>query len=215
MLDKNYENFSDAEKERFSKMANYLLNRTFVTRETYEAKDKIGKINADYRFIERNIETFNLFFGIAGYELSKDDSDGIITINSLYPTNLLRLDKFSTLVLLTLRQIYDDAMEKAASRNVTFVSISDLIVKMIDNKYIAKKPTVVSMVETLRTLIRHNIIARYDGSLEDSSAILTIYPTICKVVSNEKINIIYNNLFKEENTPNTENAESGEKVQEG
>lgn len=197
----NLDNFTDSEKERFTKLVNYLLNRTYLTRETYEAKDRIGKINADYRFVERNIETFAAFFEIAGYEINKDDGAGIISITSIYPTNLVRLDKFTTLLALTLRQAYDAAIENGSARGVVFISISDLIVKMIDNKFITKKPTIVQMTSSLRMLIRHNVIARYDGNLEESSAIITIYQTITKVVSNEKIAIIYANLFKEETAP--------------
>ncbi len=198
MLTDQYNNLSDTEKERFSKVANYLLNRTYLTRETYEAKDKIGKINADYRFVERNLESFEALLGLLGYTITKDDSDGIIMINNSYLTNLVRLDKFTTLLLITLRQIYDEQQEKAMARNVVFISISEIIVKMIDNKFIAKKPTIKEMVEALRILIKHNIIARFDGDLESSSSLITIYPTIHKAVSNEKIETIYNNLFRVE-----------------
>ena len=53
-----YNNLTNAEKERFAKLVNYLLTKTFVTREIFESRDKIGKINADYRFIERYITLF-------------------------------------------------------------------------------------------------------------------------------------------------------------
>lgn len=192
------ENLTTAEKERFSKIVNYLLNRTYVMRETYEARDKIGKINADYRFIERNFELFAAFFAVAGYQIVKDDASGIVSISSLFPTNIARLDKFTTLLCLTLRQMYDAALEKGSALNVVFVPISEIVVRMIDNKFVAKKPTILTMTTALRTLIRHNVIARYDGSLEDTSAVVAIYPTILKVVSNEKINLVYANLFPAE-----------------
>ena len=35
-----YNNLTNAEKERFAKLVNYLLNKTFVTREIFESKDK-------------------------------------------------------------------------------------------------------------------------------------------------------------------------------
>ena len=59
-----YNNLTNAERERFSKLLNYLLNKTFVCREIYETKDKIGKINADYRFIEKFYDLFEEVFSI-------------------------------------------------------------------------------------------------------------------------------------------------------
>ncbi len=204
MLNENYEKLSDNEKERFTKVANYLLNKTFVLRETYEAKDKIGKISTDYRFIERNYDIFETFFNLAGYTISKDDSNGIIQVNNIFQTNIVRLDKFTTLMLLTLRQMYDLEQEKGLAKKVCFVSVSDIIVKMIDNKFITKKPTIKETSDALRVLIKHNVLARFDGDIESSSAIVTIYPTIARIVSNERINAIYNNLFKEEQSSNEE-----------
>ncbi|MEA4821415.1 MAG: hypothetical protein VB122_04180, partial [Erysipelotrichales bacterium] len=88
--------------------------------------------------------------------------------------------------------------EKAPSSNAIFVKSSDIIIKMIDNKLLTKKPTIKDMTDVLRLLIRHNVIAKFDGNIEDSNVILTIYPTILKVVSNEKITAIYDNMFKKD-----------------
>ncbi|MDD3383294.1 MAG: DUF4194 domain-containing protein [Bacilli bacterium] len=198
MWNEKYDLLTNSEKERFTKIVNYILNKTFLLRETYEEKDRIGKISADYRFFERNYELFQDYLEIAGYSISKDDSEGIISISNIYFTNILRLDKFTTLFLLILRQIYDEEKEKAPSGNVVFVKGSEIVVKMIDNKLLTKKPTIKDMTDVLRLLIRHNIIAKFDGNIEDSNVTLTIYPTILKVVSNEKITAIYDNMFKKD-----------------
>ncbi|MDD4584369.1 MAG: DUF4194 domain-containing protein [Bacilli bacterium] len=198
MWNEKYDLLTNNEKERFTKIVNYILNKTFLLRETYEEKDRIGKISADYRFFERNFELFQDYLDIAGYSISKDDAEGIISITNIYFTNLLRVDKFTTLFLLTLRQMYDEEKEKAPSSNAIFVRGSDIIIRMIDNKLLTKKPTIKDMTDVLRLLIRHNVIAKFDGNIEDSNVILTIYPTILKVVSNEKITAIYDNMFKKD-----------------
>ncbi len=198
MWNEKYDLLTNNEKERFTKIVNYILNKTFLLRETYEEKDRIGKISADYRFFERNFELFQDYLDIAGYSISKDDAEGIISITNIYLTNLLRVDKFTTLFLLTLRQMYDEEKEKAPSSNAIFVRGSDIIIRMIDNKLLTKKPTIKDMTDVLRLLIRHNVIAKFDGNIEDSNVILTIYPTILKVVSNEKITAIYDNMFKKD-----------------
>jgi len=198
MWNEKYDLLTNNEKERFTKIVNYILNKTFLLRETYEEKDRIGKISADYRFFERNFEIFQDYLDIAGYSVLKDDAEGIISITNIYFTNLLRVDKFTTLFLLTLRQMYDEEKEKAPSSNAIFVRGSDIIIRMIDNKLLTKKPTIKDMTDVLRLLIRHNVIAKFDGNIEDSNVILTIYPTILKVVSNEKITAIYDNMFKKD-----------------
>jgi len=198
MWNEKYDLLTNNEKERFTEIVNYILNKTFLLRETYEEKDRIGKISADYRFFERNFELFQNYLDIAGYSVLKDDAEGIISIINIYFTNLLRVDKFTTLFLLTLRQMYDEEKEKAPSSNAIFVRGSDIIIKMIDNKLLTKKPTIKDMTDVLRLLIRHNVVAKFDGNIEDSNVILTIYPTILKIVSNEKITAIYDNMFKKD-----------------
>lgn len=197
MWNQAFELLTNAEQERFRKVTNYLLNKTYVLREVYEQRDRVGKINADYRFLERNIELVRQYLNYAGYVVNKDDTNGIISISNQYDYNVIKLDKFTTLMLLTLRGMYDEERENDASRNVVFVRVSDVVIKMLEDKLIIKKPTIKETVESLRLLVRHNIIARLEGQIEDPTCVITIYPTIFKVVSNEKINAIYSLMFKD------------------
>ncbi len=197
MWNQNYELLTSAEQERFLKVVNYLINKTFLLREVYEQRDRIGKINADYRFCERNFELINEYLGYAGYVVTKDDAHGIIILNNQYGYNVAKLDKFTTLMLLTIRTIYDEEREKDASRNVAFLRVSDLVIRMLEDKLIIKKPTIKDTVDSLKMLIRHNVISRLEGQIEDPTCLITVYPTIFKVVSNDKINAIYNLMFKD------------------
>lgn len=194
----DYANLNNSEKERFRKVVNYLLNKSFMLREIYEQRDRVGKINADYRFVERNFELIESYLELAGYKVEKDDANGIISIVSVYEFNQTKLDKFTTLMMLSLRGIYDDAREQNSSKTSIFVRVSDIILKMLDDKLLLKKPTVKETSDALRILSRHNVIARFEGNLDDpNNCTITIYPTILKVVSNEKLTSIYNTLFKE------------------
>ena len=194
----DYVNLNNSEKERFRTVVNYLLNKTYMLREIFEQRDRVGKINADYRYVERNFELLESYLELAGYKVEKDDANGIISIYSVYEYNQTRLDKFTTLMSLTLRGVYDDAKEQNNSKSSVFVRVSDVVVKMLDDKLLLKKPTVKETSDALRILARHNVIGRFEGNLEDpNNCTITIYPTILKVVSNEKLNSIYNTLFKE------------------
>ena len=193
----DYLNFNNGEKERFRKVVNYILNKTYILREVYEQRDKIGKINADYRYFERNYELISSYLELAGYKVEKDDALGIISIVSVYEYNHTRLEKFTTLMLLALRGIYDEQKEANSSKVAVFYKVSDVIVRMFEDKLLLKKPTIKETADALRLLVRHNIIARLDGNLDEpSSCTITIYPTITKLVSNEKLTSIYNTMFK-------------------
>jgi hypothetical protein len=201
-----FELLNNQEKERFSKVTNYLLNKTFILRETFEAKDRVGKISADFRFVERNLELFSEYLALAGYTVEKDDRNGIISVKNAFEGNLMQVDKFTTLMMLSLRQIYDQKLEGNNPTKVIFISVGDVVIHMLENKLLTKKPTIKETVDSLRILLRHNLIGRFDGNLENSNMIITLYPTILKVVSNEKISIIYKNIFNQESESGVEST---------
>ena len=62
-----YNELNNGERERFARLVNYLLNKTYLTREIYEGKQVIGKINADYRFLERYITLFEGYLNVINY----------------------------------------------------------------------------------------------------------------------------------------------------
>ncbi len=194
----NYNNLTNAEKERFAKLVNYLLNKTFVTREIFETKDKIGKINADYRFIEKYYDLFEGYLKVINYVLKTDEIIGVIYLENDYGYNKLRLDKLTTLILFTLRVIYDEEKEKNATSSVVYISTASLIYKLLELKIVTKKPTMKDMLESIRLLINQNVLTKIEGNIEDSACQLAILPTILLVVSNEKIDAIYSMVFQEE-----------------
>ena len=176
----NYNNLTNAEKERFAKLTNYLLNKTFVTREIYETKDKLGKINADYRFIEKYYDLFEGYLKVMNYLLKTDEVIGVIYVENDYGYNKLRLDKLTTLVLFTLRTIYDEEKEKNATSSVVYITTASLIYKLLELKIVARKPTMKDIVESIRLLVTQNILTKIEGNIEDSAFL----PTILLVVSN-------------------------------
>lgn len=194
----NFNNLTNAERERFAKLVNYLLNKTFVTREIFETKDKIGKINADYRFIEKYYDLFEGYLKVIGYAMNTDEAIGVIYLENEYGFNKLRLDKLTTLILFTLRTIYDEEKEKNATSSVVYITTASLIYKLLELKIVAKKPTMKDMVDSIRLLVNQNILTKIEGSIEESSCQLAIMPTILLVVSNEKIDAIYSMVFQEE-----------------
>lgn len=193
-----YNNLTNTEKERFSKLVNYLLNKTYITREIYESKDRLGKINADYRFVEKFYDLFEGYLKVINYYLKTDEVIGVIYLDNEYGYNRLRLDKLTTLVLFTLRTIYDEEKEKNATSSVVYITTASLIYKLLELKVVTKKPTMKDIVDSIRLLINQNILTKIEGSVEDSACQLAILPTILLAVSNEKIDAIYSMVFAEE-----------------
>lgn len=198
--EEKYYLLTDQEKEKFAKVGSYLLAHTFLTREVYEVKDKLGKINADYRFVEKYFDLFAKYLEMFGYELDKDDVYGIIALKNKYGHNIVRLDKFPTLMLLTLRMIYDDGRSESAysSNNVVYTTVGAIIQKMFEIKVIVKKPTIKEMTDAFKMISRYNVISKLDKTYEDATANIVIMPTITRVVSNEKINAIFAMVFNSE-----------------
>ncbi len=193
----HYNELADIEKERFASVCAFLLSKSFLTREVYENKSKIGKINADYRFVERYLDIFEGYFKIMGYRVLNNEMFGFIYLENDYGYNRMRLDKLTTLILFTLRTIYDEEKEKNATSNVVYLNVGSLIFKLLDINVVSKKPTIKEMSDSLRLLINHNVITKIEGSIEDSACLIAIMPTILEVVSNEKINAIYDMVFGE------------------
>lgn len=197
-MNDKYKQLTNAEKERFRRTINYLLNKSFVLREIHDTQDRIGKFNPDYRFIERYSELFDDFLELAGYTLNKDENLGIYEISSIYEYNLIRLDKFTTLMLITLRQIYDSELEKNPARKAILSNTATVILQMMENNLVMKKPTIRECAASLRNLMRYNVITKFSGDVDQSEFNFLIYPTILKVVSNEKLTAIYNLMLKNE-----------------
>lgn len=193
-----YNALTNGERERFAKLLNYLLNKTYVTREIFESKDRLGKINADYRFIEKYYDMFEGYLKVMNYKLSTDEVLGVIYLENDYGYNKLRLDKLTTLVLFTLRTVYDEEKERNATSSVVYTTTASIMYKLLELKIVTKRPTMKDIVDSIRLLVNQNILTKIEGSIDDSSCQLAILPTILLAVSNEKIDAIYSMVFQDE-----------------
>ena len=194
----NYEKLSNSEKEEFKRLANLLLSKTFITRDYFDAKDAMMKINSEYRFIERNFELFSTYFSYSGWEIRKDNQYGVISVENIYGYNRLKLDRFSTLILYTIRLIYEEERERVSLRNEIMTTTGQIIHKTITLNIFKKKPSDREISEGLRLLSHHGLIQKMSGVWEDADAKILILPSILFVVSNEKISRIYELLDNSE-----------------
>lgn len=197
-----YQKLSSIDRDKFGELANELLNKNFILAYHYDNKNRVRRPNSNYNFIVRNFEIFENYFGMTHYKLERDDNYHVISLSNELGYNHQKMDKYTTLFLLTLRLMYDEAKEQAATSEVVYTTTSQIIYKMIDLKLIDKKPTIKSTVDVLRFMASHNIITKIDKSFDDFSANLVILPTILFVISNEKINAIFQIMFKRDENGN-------------
>ena len=197
-----YQKLSSIDRDKFGELANELLNKNFILAYHYDNKNRVRRPNSNYNFIVRNFEIFENYFKMTHYKLERDDNYHVISLSNELGYNHQKMDKYTTLFLLTLILMYDEAKEQAATSEVVYTTTSQIIYKMIDLKLIDKKPTIKSTVDVLRFMVSHNIITKIDKSLDDFSANLVILPTILFVISNEKINAIFQIMFKRDENGN-------------
>jgi ribosomal protein S24E len=186
-----YEKLTNSEKEEFKRLANMLLSKTFIIRDYYDSKEEMMKISPEYRFIERNFELFSGYFYYYGWDLRKDNQYGVISIENTYEYNRLKLDRFTTFILYTIRLIYEEEREHISLRNETVTTIGQIIHKMINLNLIKKKPSDYDISHSLRLLSNHNLVQKITGAWENADTKILILPSVLFVVSNERISKIY------------------------
>ena len=182
-----FEKLNNTEKEEFRRLVNYLMARSFVVRDVYDSKEKRMRIHPDFRFIERHLDLFREYLGYGGWSLHKDNSYGVIALASQYDYNRLRLAKFTTLVLYTLRLIFEEKREEISLNNEVVLRLHDLVQKMTALGILDRKPSYKDLGDALKVLERHNILHRKSGKADDPDCVMILYPTILFIIPNEKI----------------------------
>lgn len=198
MWQEEYNKLSLSDREEYTRLLNLIMSKTFVLRDRFDAKEKSSRISRDYRFIERYFEIFREYFKVAGWELQKDNNYGVISLYNINGINRMRLDKFTTSILYSLRLIYEEEREKLTLKKDIMTTVSDIIKKMISLNIINRKPSDKDIIGAFSILRNFNIIDKLKGSFEDPETVIIIYPSILFIVTNEKIANIYSIMGEEE-----------------
>ncbi|MCK4260279.1 MAG: DUF4194 domain-containing protein [Halanaerobiales bacterium] len=206
-----YRRMTVKDKEDFTQLVNQLLASTYLLRESLDRSEKRLKINRDYSFVERHFEIFRDYLKIAGWLLKKDNAYGVIFIENSFGLNRTRLNKNETLILYTLRLIYEEESEKLSLKRESIITVGDLINKMISIGLISKKLADVEIHNILSLLKRYNIIDKIEGRWADPETRIIIYSSILFIVTNEKISAIFEMM--QDKSPDEE-AELDEAIEE-
>lgn len=163
MFTEDFDKLGMQEQENFRRIVNMLLAHTFLISDQYDFANGIRKANPDYRFVERNFPLFTDYLEYAGFTLTRDSGYGVISLVSTNDYNRVHFDRLTTLMVYTLRLIYEETREKLQLSDEIFTSTGELVQKMITLGALTKKPANREIHESLRLLGRFQIIAKQDG----------------------------------------------------
>ncbi len=189
-----FEQMTQREKDEFSRICNKLMSTTYILR---DGADRL--VSREYRFIENEFELFSDYLGLSGWRIYKDAQYGIIYVRNVEGYNKLALNKLTTVMLVTMRIIYEDMRVQASSTNDVCVTVGELFGKIVNEFSIyPKKPPQKEIKDSFRILENHSLIRHLDESYDDMECRFVILPSILVAVPNEKCKTICDMLKAEE-----------------
>lgn len=199
MIEELYESLGIIERENFQRIVNLLLGKTFIVYNIYDENKKTTVFNPDYRFIEKNLELFEKYLKLGGWNLERNNSYEVIYVTSQYGYNKMRLDKFTTIILYILRLMYEQKRENINLTEQIVVSVSEIISTLNEiGAYNKKKPSFQEIRQALRTIAKFNLIQKIDSKYDDPETKIIILPSILFAITAESITKI-NDTIKDTN----------------
>lgn len=198
MFQEDYEKLTRGEQRQFEDAVNDLLYTCFIVRKSFDRATNVSKISPTYLFIERHYNLINDFVGFIGLDLVKDDQNGVIYLNSEEGRNKIRIDSVTTLLVYALRSYYEEKVSDNPSLTETYMDSTTLKMILRDKGLmkVNKRLSTNALASGLKTLASYNIIARAQHSFYDSSYSFYILPSIRYVISNSKMNALYDEVTK-------------------
>ena len=198
MLEK-YESFSTKEKEEFRDICNELFDKTFLNEEVI-SNDGGFVINEKFNFVGRNFELFEEYFMLSGWILERKNNETIYIRNET-GSNRVILKLLTTKMLVALRVIYDEKRKTSSNSNRVQFKLNELYNKMLhDFGLIDTMPSKTDRDSSIKMIEKYNIIVKAAVAEDEMDNVYVIMPSITVAVSDERINMIYNQLKEEELT---------------
>lgn len=190
MFEEDFLKIPVGDQREFSHVINVLLLKGFIVRDIFDNREKAMRTNADYRFIERYFPLFENYLKFSGWHVEKDDLSGVISLSNEYQDNRIRLDRETSLILFSLRLIFEDEKKEGnASNDAIYLTTPGLIKIMLEHgiNMPGKKLSGRQIAKSLRFLNNHNIISKVSGSYDEGNVSFYILPSIIYALDNNKI----------------------------
>jgi hypothetical protein len=167
----------NAEPDDFRSAARAVLSRQFLLLE------RAGDRNS-YRLIVNHFDYFANLFDALGWTLHRDDTLGFIGLLPGDAEGFRHLRLVDSLMLLCLRLLYEEGMERFEAREGSVYVQSQTLLGRYETLLGRKLPPITDYRETLRRLRRYSLIEVGDET-EDGLPILRILPTVRLVTGDQ------------------------------
>lgn len=186
------------ELEQFKSVCNQLLSRTYIVRTIYQpGKGRVD--NPDYLFLSRHYEAVQEYLSLLDWDLRRDELNGYFYVLNTDEANRCNLNKKETAILLALRLIYEENMERLGLEQDAVCTVRDVLEKVVtDYPVFPAKPNMEEVKRAFTVLENHSVIQRLEGKFNQGSCRIAVLPTILSAVSSEKLNLVVSVLKKEE-----------------
>lgn len=196
MLEK-YESFSTREKEEFRDICNELFDKTFLNEEVISNNGGFV-INEKFNFVRRKFELFEEYFMLSGWILERKNNETIYIRNET-GSNRVILKLLTTKMLIALRVMYDEKRKTSSNSNRVQFKLSELYNKMLhDFGLIDSMPSKTDRDSSIKIIEKYNIIVKAAVAEDEMDNVYVIMPSITVAVSDDRINMIYNQLKEED-----------------
>jgi hypothetical protein len=192
------------ELEYFKTVCNQLLSRTYVVRTLYKPGE--GRVNnPDYVFLSTHYEVIRDYLALLDWDLRKDDLNGYFYVLNTDEANRCNLNKKETAILLAIRMIYEENIERLGLEQDAVCTVRDVLEKVVtDYAILPAKPNMDEVKRALTVLDNHSVIQRLEGKYNQGGCKFAILPTVLSAVSSEKLNAIVSVLRKEDGSEEAE-----------
>lgn len=196
MFIEEFEKLTKADQNIFRKTISSLLFTCFIVRRVYSKVTHMNVINSNYLFIERHFDLFIDYLSYMGMDISKDDENGVIFVSSDDETNKIQLDGVTTLIIYALRSYYEDKLSANPAANEIYMDSTAIksLLKELGLTSVTKRISSLTIAQSLRKLAFYNIVVIADRSFSESFYAFYILPSIRYVISNAKLNSLYNSI---------------------
>jgi len=167
----DYIKIKEDDKEYFKEVFQLIMSKGFIVKTLAEKQ---------YNFIMANEELFKSFFSLIGFEFKSRydlETHYIKSDNNLFAKNIRKND---TIILLILRLLYEDLVEKVTLNEHVEIKYYELEQKLLEVGFedvYRERVRTSSIIDSLRLFRNHNIISFKVSGLNDNT-VITIYPSI-------------------------------------
>lgn len=167
-------NATAKELEQFKSVCNQLLSRTYIVRTIYQlGKGRVD--NPDYLFLSRHYEAVQEYLSLLDWDLRRDELNGYFYVLNTDEANRCNLNKKETAILLALRLIYEENMERLGLEQDAMCTVRDVLEKVVtDYPVFPAKPNMEEVKRAFTVLENHSVIQRLEGKFNQSSCRIAI-----------------------------------------